>query len=239
MSNKKLDKLEFESIVSNNTKKAKANNNASRANNNASRANNNASRANSIINSLGIGELEEGLENLDASYGSILTLNTKTGLSSDKYLKPCGDNEDPYNTTPPKEPEIKGATGDFKTISTNTLVANSGFGLIMPALSLLDMAIFVPKQKRPKCFRKTRKKITQKSVDTGGICYKDSDCKSDQCENSFFGVFEGRCVTKRKTINVEEGGLCANDNECNEGLKCDNLWIGLGQCKQSKKKGKK
>lgn len=198
---------------------------------------NSESKSKSLLESLGVKELENALENKDKEYGSVLHLNTKAKLSTNKYLKPCSDNEDPYETTPEKEPVIKfKGDGDYKNITRKSLVANSGFGLIMPALSILDMAIFVPKQKKPKCFRKSRKKIAKGSVDLGGVCYKDSDCKSDKCENNFFGLFEGRCVAKRQTKDVEEGGLCAYDVECKEDLYCNNWGFGLGQCKKKKSK---
>jgi hypothetical protein len=195
-------------------------------------------KAQNLVESLGATKLEAGLENKDKEYGSLLHLNTNAKLSTDKYIKPCGDNEDPYNTTPPKEPVIKASQGDFKKINTKSLVANSGFGLIIPALSVLDMAIFVPKQKKRKCFRKSKKKISKNSVENGGICYTSGECKSGKCENNTFGIFEGNCVAKRQTINIEEGGICANNVECKDDLYCNNWWIGLGQCKKSKKNKK-
>ena len=109
----------------------------------------------------------------------------------------------------------------------------------MPALTILDLSIFVPKQKKRKCFRKSRKKIAENSVENGGVCYTSSNCKSNKCENNFFGLFEGRCVAKRQTINVEEGGLCSMDAECKDDLTCKNWGLGLGQCKKSKKSKKK
>lgn len=199
-------------------------------------------KAKSLVESLGVENIEGALENKDSEYGSLLHLNTKASLSTDKFLKPCQEDEDPYNTTPPKEPEIKfnpDNDGKYKKITSKTLVANSGFGLIMPALSILDMAIFVPKQKKPKCFRKSRKKIENNSVENGGICYKSSHCKSEKCENNFFGLFEGTCVAKRPTVDIDEGGLCASDEECKDGLYCNNWLIGLGQCKKKKTKKRK
>jgi hypothetical protein len=196
-------------------------------------------KAKSLVESLGVKDLEFALENKEKEFGSLLHLNSETNLSTDKFIKPCSEDEDPYDTSPPQLPKIDlnpDNDGSFKKIDKNTLVANSGFGLIMPALSILDMAIFVPKQKKRKCFRKSRKKINKNSVENEDICYLSSQCKSKKCENNFFGLFEGNCVEKRPTVNIEEGGICASDQECNGDLYCNNWYIGLGKCKSKKQK---
>lgn len=202
--------------------------------NGTSSSKNNNAKPKSVLNSLGIKELESGLENSSKNHGSVLRLNNNLGLSSDKYLKECKEDEDPYDVPEEKQPEIK-KPGEYKQITTATLAQNSGFGLIIPALTVLDMAVFVPKQIKPKCYRKSRKKIAKASVKSGGICYKDEDCESNKCDNNLFGLAEGRCEVRRQTINVEEGGLCANDAECKEDLFCDNWGFGMGQCKKPKK----
>jgi hypothetical protein len=210
------------------------------SNNNKSK--NIVKKAKNLLESFGVKNIESALENKDIEYGSVLKFNTKTNLGRKKYLKPCKDDEDPYNTTPPKPTEIKikrvDNDGKLKKISSKTLVSNSGFGLVIPFLSILDMDVLVPKQKKLKCFRKSRKKISNESVDLGGVCYKHENCKSKKCENNFFGLFEGNCVARRPNVNIEEGGLCASNDECKEDLYCNNWYIGLGQCKKSKTKKK-
>ena len=231
MSKDEFGDVNFEKLNPLKSKKSKANNASSQSNETTE------SKPKSILNSLGVKELESGLENSSKNYGSILRLNNNSGLSSDEYLKECKEDEDPYDIPEEKQPEIK-KPGEYKEITTRTLAQNSGFGLIMPALTVLDMAIFVPKQIRPKCYRKSRKKIAKGSVKSRGICYKDEDCESNKCENNLFGLTEGRCTVKRQTINVEEGGLCTNTAECKDDLFCDNWGFGRGQCKQPKKSKK-
>lgn len=234
-----LDLPNFNNLTTISQKKTKSkstpSNNSNRSNNsNKSKKNTVVSKAKkkmkSLVESLGIEELESQTDT--NAPGFVLKANSKLKLSK-KYKKECKEGEEQYNTNEPPI-DFKGYRDGFKKVKTSTLIEKNGFGLIIPALSLLDFSIFVDKQKKPKCYRKTRKVIEKGSVQPGGICYKSSDCDDGVCEDNLFGALEGKCKKNRKTVNVEEGELCANSEECKEGLKCDTWGIGLGECKKKK-----
>ena len=211
----------------NNSKKAASN---KKANNTNSGNKSVGKKIKSIVESLGAEDIEQGLK--ENAPGYLVKANSKIKLTK-KYRKECSENEEQYNKIP-SSVEFKSYRDGFKKVKPTTLLENDGFGLILPALSILDFSIFVDKQQHPKCYRKKPKNIPKDSVYPGGICYKTDQCIDGVCEDNLFGVVEGKCRQKRNTINVEEGELCANTTECKPGLECNTWGFGLGECKKKK-----